>query len=388
MVKEEKFNIVARTFQGLEEVLANEIREMGAEEISVLKRAVAFRGDLEMLYKTNFCCRTALNILVPIHEFIATGPDDLYRNLLKFDWDRYMDIKKSFLIKATIHSSLFTHSRFVVHRVKDAISDFFVKKTMLRPSVDRENPDIIFNIHVNHNKCSLSIDSSGEPLFKRGYRVEQGDAPLNEILAAGLVLLSGWDGKEDLYDVMCGSGTILIEAGLIGLNIPPGSFRDKFGFSRWKIFDENLFEHVRKESMSKVNENPSFALIGNDIHRHMTLKTIKNMKRAGLSRYNKMYTGSAFDFEPKTNSGKIIINPPYGERIKDDDIVHLYRQLGTLFKNNFTGFEAWILSSNIEALKHVGLKPSFKTTLFNGPLECKYQKYELYEGSKKMKDLY
>ncbi|MFP4058955.1 MAG: THUMP domain-containing class I SAM-dependent RNA methyltransferase [Bacteroidota bacterium] len=381
------FDMVARTFQGLETILAAELEQLKVENIRIRKRAVQFTGDSKALYKTNYCCRTALNILVPIHEFTATGPETLYNYLLKFQWDQFMDIKKSFLVKVTINSKYFKHSQYVVHKIKDAISDYFTRKTMLRPSVDRINPDIVFNLHVSHDKCTLSLDSSGEPLFKRGYRVESGEAPLNEILAAGMVLISGWDGTGDLFDLMCGSGTILAEAGLIGMNVAPGSFRQNFGFMKWKDYDPDQFDIIKEESEKKINNNPSFTLHGNDIHRHVIRKAQKNMNRAGLAKFVKLSTGSAFDFIPKVQHGKLIMNPPYGERLKDDDVHFLYRQIGTALKTHFTGFEAWLLSSNKDAIKHVGLKPSFNTVLYNGPLECKFLKYELYEGSKKSKDI-
>jgi len=377
----ESFQMTAKTLYGLEEVLAKELIEIGADQVQIGRRMVSFEGDKELLYKANFLCRTALRILKPIKTFKANNPDKVYEEVQKINWLKYLPDKKTFAIDAVVNSEDFTHSKFVAYRVKDAIVDFFTEQEMERPSVRINNPDIRIHLHISHTECTLALDSSGESLHKRGYRQEETEAPLSEVLAAGMILKTGWKGSSNFVDPMCGSGTLLIEAALIALNIPPGVFRDKYAFERWDDFDAELFERISSDDSQE--REFAFKCYGSDISPKAIAAARQNVKSAGLSSYIEL---KVLPFEEMTeNPGKgiLVTNPPYGERLNPVGLLDLYSKIGERLKHVFPGYNAWIISSFMEGFEKIGLKPSKKMKLINGSLDCEYRKYELFEGKRK-----
>jgi len=375
-----KFKIVAKTLAGLENVLADEIRAIGGESVSVERRAVSFTGDQEMMYKANFHLRTAIKILKPFAEFEVVDRDDLYNHAKEIPWTNYLALGKSFAIDATVQSEMFVNSMFASLRVKDAIADQFREATGKRPSVNADDPDIRINVHLMNNHCTLSLDSSGESLHKRGYRIGQGDAPINEVLAAGMILLTGWHGEKDFLDPMCGSGTLLIEAAMIAKGIPPGMYRKSFGFEKWPDFNEDLFENIYNGDYEKDFNGK---IMGSDISAKDVSIARANIKNASLTKVIEVQVQDFLSIEPPFPNGIIITNPPYGERMKPQSITELYTAIGNILKNKFTGFEAWIISSSQDGLKSVGLKPAKKIELFNGALACSFRCFELFKGTHK-----
>ena len=375
-----KFKIVAKTFAGLENVLAGEIRSLGGESVIVERRAVSFRGDQELMYKANFHLRTALKILKPIAEFEVTKRDELYAYAKKVRWTDYLALGKSFAIDSTVQSEMFVNTMYASLKVKDAIVDQFREETGKRPSVNAEDPDIRINVYLMGNHCILSLDSSGESLHKRGYRVGQGDAPINEVLAAGMILLTGWHGEKDFLDPMCGSGTLLIEAAMIAKGIPPGIYRKSFGFEQWPDFNEELFAEIYNGEYDKAFKGK---IVGSDISVKDITLAKANIKNASLSKVIELKVQDVATLEPPFNKGIIVTNPPYGERMKPQSIAELYTVIGNSLKNRFAGYEAWIISSSLDGLKSVGLKPAKKIDLFNGALACSYRCYELFQGTHK-----
>ncbi len=373
---------LAKTFFGLEGVLAQELKEAGASDIEPLNRAVGFSGDRRLLYKANYCLRTAVSILMPIADFRINSPDDLMKNSLKIEWAKYLDSNQTFLVVPVVNSPLFRHTGYPGLVLKDAIADWFRKRKGSRPSVDTRNPGIVFNLHISGNKVTISVDSSVIPLFKRGYRKEQGTAPMNEVLAAGIILLSGWDGKSPLIDPMCGSGTIPIEASLIALGIPPGKFRTYYGFQRWKDYNSGLFDRVRKECEREIISG-KLNISGSDISEEAVIHAKRNSESAGLEGLINFRQSDFSQLKPIEDEGFILINPPYGQRIKPSDSEALYSMIGSTLKHSFPGYKACIISSDKEALKHVGLKPAKKIILYNGALQCELIEYDLYSGSHK-----
>ncbi|SHI51487.1 putative N6-adenine-specific DNA methylase [Tangfeifania diversioriginum] len=376
----EKYNLIAKTFSGLEPVLANEIKNIGGQNINQGRRAVFYEGDKELIYKSNYYLRTALRILKEIDSFQFKDVDHFYLKCKKINWEKYLNINQSFAISSTvIHSNDFRNSMFASLKVKDAIADYFRQKKGKRPNVDTQTPEVIINAHINKNICSLSIDSSGESLHKRGYRTKQGEAPLSEVLAAGMILLSGWNGQTDFIDPMCGSGTLPIEAAMIAQNIPAGRFRKNYAFMEWADYDELLFEKIKAEQ----NITPfSKQIFASDISRSNVLNAETNARRARVYANITFQTADIKDLEINCNNATIIINPPYGERLKQQNIDKLYSLLGERMKHQFAGNTAWVLTSSKEYLKNIGLKPAQKNTLFNGSLECSYVKYPLFKGKR------
>ena len=377
----EQFEMIAKTFQGLEEILAEELTTLGANDIQIGRRMVSFTGDKRMMYKANFCLRTAIRILKPIKNFTAKDADEVYNQIQAIPWEEYLDVNKTFAIDAVVFSEEFRHSKFVSYKVKDAIVDYFRKKTGKRPSVRINNPDVLLNIHIAQTTCTLSLDSSGESLHRRGYRQEQVDAPLNEVLAAGMLLMTGWRGECDLIDPMCGSGTIPIEAALIARNIAPGVFRKGFAFEKWVDFDSEMFDEIynddsqEREFTHKIygyDNNPK----ANEIATH-------NIKAAGVSKDVTLKLQPFQQFEQPQEKSIIVMNPPYGERISTNDLLGLYQMIGERLKHAFVGNEAWVLSYREECFDQIGLKPSKKVPLFNGALECVFRKYEIFDGKYK-----
>ena len=377
----EQFEMIAKTFQGLEEILAEELTALGANDIQIGRRMVSFTGDKRMMYKANFCLRTAIRILKPIKNFTAKDADEVYNEIQAIPWEEYLDVNKTFAIDAVVFSEEFRHSKFVSYKVKDAIVDYFREKTGKRPSVRINNPDVLLNIHIAQTTCTLSLDSSGESLHRRGYRQEQVEAPLNEVLAAGMVLMTGWRGECDLIDPMCGSGTIPIEAALIARNIAPGVFRKGFAFEKWVDFDSEMFDEIynddsqEREFTHKIygyDNNPK----ANEIATH-------NIKAAGVSKDVTLKLQPFQQFEQPQEKSIIVMNPPYGERISTNDLLGLYQMIGERLKHAFVGNEAWVLSYREECFDQIGLKPSKKVPLFNGALECEFRKYEIFDGKYK-----
>jgi putative N6-adenine-specific DNA methylase len=373
---------VAKTLYGLEKVLSEELVILGAGNVQIANRAVLFEGDISLLYRANYSLRTALSVLMPIADFRMRSKDDLYKGGSKVEWDRFMDTDDTFSIVPVINSTHFGHTGYAGLILKDAIADSFRNKTGRRPSVDNSNPRILINLHISNDLVTISLDSSVVPLFKRGYRQEQSVAPLNEVLAAGIILLSGWKVSATLTDPMCGSGTIPIEAGLIACRIPPGKFRQFFGFQRWKDFDEDLFEKIKLECNSQIVVSP-VKISGSDISEQTIQHAKANVVKAGLSDAIALKISDFKDLRSTDDHGYLFLNPPYGQRIRPEEIDLLYGMIGTTLKHNFSGTTAWLITSNKESLKHVGLKPKEKYILFNGALECTLLKYEMYQGTKK-----
>ena len=377
----EEFELVAKTFHGLEEILAKELTELGASNIEIGNRMVAFTGDKALMYKANFCLRTAIRILKPIKHFKANTADEVYDNIKSIAWENYLDNTKSFAVDAVVFSNDFRHSKFVAYKVKDAIVDYFRDQTGERPSVRINNPDVLLNIHIAEDRCTLSLDSSGESLHRRGYRQEAVEAPLNEVLAAGMILMTGWKGECDLIDPMCGSGTIPIEAALIARNIAPGVFRKEFAFEKWVDFDQNLFDSIYNDDSQEREFNHK--IYGYDNNPKANEIAIRNVKAAGLSKEIELKLQPFQQFEQPKEKSIIITNPPYGERISTDDLLGLYKMIGERLKHAFAGNDAWILSYRDECFDQIGLKPSVKIELYNGALECQFRKYQLFDGKYK-----
>ncbi len=375
----DKFNMVAKTFLGLEGVLADELRALGAEDVTEGNRVVAFKGDKEMLYRANFACHTAVRVLKPFLTLQSTGADDLYEQLKTFDWEQLMSVKSTFAIDATVYSENFTNSRFVTYRVKDAIADFFNEKYGNRPNIRLTNPEIRLDVHISGRDVTLSLDSSGDPLFKRGWRVAQTDAPINEVLAAGIIMLSGWDGKTDLVDPMCGSGTFLIEAALIGANIAPGVYRDSYAFQQWPDYDEELFNKIYNDDSAE--REFTHKIYGSDIEGKAIAIARANVKNAGLNKYIELERRDFNDIEEVPAGGTLISNPPYGERLSVEDIEQFYNDLGFKLKHTFKGYNAWLICYDKEQYYKIGLKPSVKYALNNGGLDCELLQYVIFEGS-------
>lgn len=378
----EKFQLTAKTLAGLESILAEELKALGAEEVTILKRAVGFLGDKELMYKANYFCRTALRILKPINIFNVKDEYDLYNGISKIDWRQYLDVNSTFAIDGVLGDTNFTHSQYIALKAKDAIADQFRRKFNKRPSVNVDDPDIRLNIFIHREECTVSLDSSGSSLHKRGYRVSSGIAPINEVLAAGLILLSGWKADCNLIDPMCGSGTILIEAAMIANHIPAGYYRQSFGFINWKDFDIDLWKAVSSPSQEEYPEF-EFEILGADISEEMIAKTNENLRYAKLHKDIKVIAKSFEELDPPEDPGILIFNPPYGERIKMEDALQFYKMIGDTFKKKYDGYDAWIISSDIDGIKHLGLRATRRIHLFNGPLECRYLKFEIYQGSRK-----
>lgn len=385
MESKQQQNLIAKTIAGLEETLAGELTALGAHEVKIIKRAVSFAGDKKLMYEANLWCRTSLRILKPLYSFPAANNEQLYKNIYDFDWNRIFSVDNTFAIDSVVNDSSFTHSHYVSQKVKDAIADKFRSTGGSRPTVDIDNPDIRINIHIYKDQCDVLLDSSGESLHKRGYRVAGGLAPLSEVLAAGLVLLSGWDGKKNFIDPMCGSGTILIEAAMIAQNTPPGSFKKSFAFMNWKDYDADLWKKVNAEASTKQKEATCY-ISGADIEARAIRNTRGNVISAGLQKVIGLQVASFDEFKPPDGGGVMIMNPPYGERLEQDDIVAFYKSIGDSMKKKYGGYDAWIISSDLNAMKFVGLKPTRKIPVFNGPLECRFMKFSIYAGSKK--DMY
>lgn len=381
---EQNFKMIAKTFFGFEEILAKELQQLGAQNVEMGTRMVSFVGDKGFMYKANLALRTALKILKPIYQFRAFNEASLYKGIQGIDWSQYLNAHQAFVVDVTLHSEHFNHSQFVALKTKDAIVDQFRDKFGKRPNIDKDFPDLRINIHIDRDQCSVSLDSSGDSLHHRGYKTATNIAPINEVLAAGMLLLSGWDGQGDFIDPMCGSGTILAEAAMIACNIPANINRKEFAFERWSDWDNELFDQIMNSLMKKVKEF-HYTITGYDKAPSAVMKAKDNIKNANLDEYVKIYERNFFDTEKETRGPlHMVFNPPYGERL-DIEMERFYREIGDTLKQSYPGTNAWFITANLEALKFVGLKPSRKIKLFNGKLEARLVKYEMYEGSKRTK---
>ena len=373
------FELIAKTFQGLEEVLAKELTELGADDIQIGRRMVSFTGDKAMMYRANFHLRTAIRVLKPILHFNAKDADEIYDIVkTRIKWEDYMTVNTSFAVDSVVYSDEFRHSKFVAYRVKDAIADYFREKEGKRPSVQVANPDITLHIHIAQEKCTLSLDSSGESLHRRGYRQEAVEAPLNEVLAAGMLLQTGWKGETDFVDPMCGSGTLPIEAALIARNIAPGVFRKEFAFEKWADFDQELFDEIYNDDSAE--REFEHHIYGYDIDWKAVNIATNNVRAAGLSKDITIEHRDMADFTEMEGPALMVTNPPYGERITTDDLLGLYRTIGERLKHAFKGNDAWVLSYRKECFDKIGLKASVIIPLYNGALPCEMRKYELFDG--------
>lgn len=391
----EKFKMVAKTMVSLEEVLADELRQMGAENVQVLTRAVEFEGDMRLLYRANYCCRTALAILKPFAEFDANDDQELYDQVYKLRWEKILDCDGTFMIDSTTSGEVFTHSYYAALKTKDAIVDRFRRNFGKRPSIDTEQPDYKFNLHIRDNHVTLLMNSSGDSLHKRGYRQGVGIAPINEVLAAGLLKLAGWDkalqakpADLNFYDPMCGSGTMLIEAAMMANNIPAQYYRGQnFGFMRWKEYNLGEWKSVKAEEDRKIGcFDYEGEIWGNDIDEQVIQQCEKNLEYAKLHHDVMLHIGDFADQDAPEGRTLIVTNPPYGERIKVEDLNAMYEKLGDTFKQRYgKDCDVWLITSDFEAMKHIGLHPSAKIPVQNGSLDCRFLHFELYDGSKKAK---
>ncbi len=376
--------LVAKTLYGLEDVLAGELKDLGAAGIEPANRAVIFNGDKKLLYTANYCVRTALSFLMQIADFRIRSKDDLMRAGSRIEWSTIMDPEDTFSIVPVVNSPVFNHSGYAGLVLKDSIADYFRKVAGRRPSVNTDDPSIVINLHISNDHVNVTVDSSVVPLFKRGYRTAQSIAPMNEVLAAGILRISGWDAGTTLTDPMCGSGTIPIEAAMMASNIPAGKFRNFFGFQRWKDFDSALFDQIRAES-DKLIKEPEVKIYASDISAIAVKQAEANIRNAGLERLITLHEEDFRNLVKTGDNGMLFLNPPYGERLLPADTDALYSMIGSTLKHSFTGNNAWLISSNKESLKKIGLKPREKHVLYNGALECMLLKYELYPGTKKLR---
>lgn len=378
----QEFELIAKTFMGLEPVLAKELTQLGANEVQIGRRMVSFMGDKEMMYRANFQLHTAIRILKPIKHFKALSADDVYREVQKIDWSEYIGLDKTFAVDSVVFSEEFRHSKFVAYKVKDAIVDQFREKTGKRPNISVANPDIRLNIHIAEDKCTLSLDSSGESLHRRGYRQESVEAPLNEVLAAGMILMTGWQGETDFIDPMCGSGTLLVEAALIAHNMAPGLFRKEYAFEKWPDFDSDLFDRIYNDDSSE--REFTHHIYGYDVDIKAVNTARLNVRAAGLLNDITVEEADFKNFTQPKEKSIIVTNPPYGERISTPDLLGTYKMIGERLKHQFLSNDAWILSYREECFDQIGLKPSIKIPVYNGSLECEFRKYQIFDG--KMKD--
>ena len=368
---------IAKTVSGLEEVLLNELKELGAANLGLLRRAVGFNGSKELLYRVNYSCRTALRILKPIMTFELAEQQALYDNISCIEWEEFIEPANTLAVDSVISDSVFTNSQYVSLKTKDAIVDRLRTKWGTRPSINLDDPDIRINIHIFKKNCSVSLDTSGRSLHKRGYRMNAGPAPMNEVLASGLIFLSGWNRQSPFIDPMCGSGTLLIEAAMISDRIPPGFYKPEFGFMKWKDFDPELWFRIKEEEDAKMI-NTGNIIRGCDISQRAVDSVLQNIRFAKLINRIKVETAPFEAWFPPEEKGILITNPPYDERLHVNDIIAFYKKIGDVLKKKYNGYEAWVISSDLRALKFIGLHPSRKITVFNGPLECRFVRFELY----------
>ncbi|MBQ7984812.1 MAG: RNA methyltransferase [Bacteroidales bacterium] len=377
-----EFKMVAKTMYGLEDILCNELEALGAKNIKKLVRAAEFYGDMRLLYRTNYCLRTALCILKPVATFTAKNEQELYNNIYQMQWEKYLNPDGTFMIDASVSSKTFNHSLYAAQKTKDAICDRFRKYFNVRPSVDKESPDLKIDLHISDHEVTVSFDSSGEKLFKRGYRQTTGQAPLNEVTAAGIIMMTGWQKDCNFLDPMCGSGTLAIEAAMYAMNIPAQYYRKKFAFQTWSQYNYAEWKREKEDANRKICDF-DYEIWASDVSQEAVDKAETNIRFAKLHHDIHLFRSAMEEGIRPQGRTVIVTNPPYGERLEVDDIVALYERMGSTFKHYYTGCTAYVISSDVFALKKIGLKPSKKTDIYNGNLECKLYKFEMYEGSKK-----
>ena len=382
MPENPKFILVATTISGLEEVLAEELRQLGAEEIRVVSRAVSFRGTMDLVYRTNYWCRTAFHILRLLAAFPVRKQQDLYDQIHSLHWEDWMGTDRTLAVHAVAHNAVFTHTQFAGQLCKDAIVDRFRSKYGRRPSVDLNTPFLRIHIHLLGEECQVLVDSSGDSLHKRGYRIATGPAPLNEVLAAGMICLSGWDGTTPFFDPMCGSGTLLIEAALRASRLPSGRFRNNYAFLNWPDYDNREWEKITSESPGP-SVSPPITIQGADLSARMIRIAEQNIVHAGLEKVIRVSKRDFRKSDPPSRAGTVVTNPPFGQRLPVENLQHQYREIGDILKKKYAGWSFWLLASDKQALKFLGLKPSRKFTVFNGPLECKFVNFDVFEGRRK-----
>jgi putative N6-adenine-specific DNA methylase len=377
------FSLSATTLFGLEEILAEELKSLGAKDIRVQRRFVEFSGDQYIMYKANLWCRTAIRILKPIASFTIHKEKDLYREIRKIRWDQYITPQSTIAIDSFVRSSIFTHSLYVSQLTKDAIVDQMRDEKGRRPGVDLKDPDLRLNLHIQQNQAVLSLDSSGDSLHKRGYRIQTNTVPLNEVLAAGILYLTGWDCNSSFIDPMCGSGTFLIEAAMMALGRIPGYYRSKFGFMRWLDYDAGLYHGIQDEAIKNERETLSFPIEGSDVNRKTYQIACKNIQNAGMEDYIQIQHKAFEEQSPPPAPGVMVMNPPYGERQEVDQLREKYKRIGDVLKNKYKNYSAYVFTGNLQEAKHIGLKTSFRKELFNGAIDCRLLKYDMYAGSKR-----
>lgn len=370
--------LVAKTFFGLETVLASELRQLGARDVKILKRAVSFTGDLGFIYKSNLWASTALRILRPVASFDVRSQDDFYRNMANIPWEDLFDVKKTFLVDGVVHSDLFSNSHFATLRAKDAVVDRFMRSIKRRPSIDKENPNVVVSIHMIRNRCEVFLDSGGRSLHRRGYRDAVGPAPINEVLAAGLIRLSGWQGHQPLYDPMCGSGTLLTEAAIFADNIPANIYRKEFSFMHWKDYDADLHAVIEESALKRAKPS-SVKILGSDADLSMLTKARINIEKALFQDRIKIWEENFIGSTKPEENGLLIFNPPYDQKLASDNI-RLYKEIGDTLKQGYDGWSSWFITSDLDALKHLGLRTKSKIKLYNGKLECRLVGLDLYTG--------
>lgn len=375
-----------KTLFGLEKILAEEVKKLGGRNVEIRNRAVSCEGDLGFLYKVNYSARTALKVLVPIFEFKAFNEHKFYHKLTRFNWDDYLGLHQTFSIDATVYSEKFTHSQYMSLKMKDAIVDYFRHKYNKRPNIDSKNPDVSFHLHIDRDWVTISLNSSGESLFKRGYRQNQVNAPINEVLASGMLQLAGWDGKGNFLDPMCGSGTLLIEAAMIAMNLPAQLFREKFAFQNWRNYDEELFTKIKEFRLNKIKDFTG-KIIGYDKDPLAVSIARENVEYAKLDEVIEVYKKDFFESEKEHFPLLMVFNPPYDERIEIENSDEFYKKIGDTFKQNYPNTLAWLISADLSGIKRIGLRPSRKIKLYNGKLETRFMQYEMYEGTKKLHKL-
>ncbi len=383
-----EYKMTAKTFSGLEDVLLQELKALGAKNCIPGVRSVHFEGNQETLYRCNLWSRTALKILKHLYSAECKDMKRLYLNIRKYPWENHFSINETFAIQITSNATWVSHSQFTTLRIKDAIADRFMMVFKKRPDVDRERPDYMIHVYIHETGCEVSLDSSGDPLFKRGYKNRTLEAPVNEVLAAGMIKLSGWNPGQPFFDGMCGSGTIPIEAGFLATNSPPGMLRKRFGFMNWKDFDKKLWEKIVVESLSQIQKPETLKIYASDINRRACNTTRQNANFAKMDNHITIMCKDFFNAAPpiENEQGVLFLNPPYGERMQQRDVEAFYRKIGDTLKQRYQGWSAWIISSYPESFKYFGLKTSKRIVLYNGPLECRFLNFELYSGSKKMKN--
>ena len=377
--------LTAKTLSGLEDVLAAELKDLGAHNVKPKRRAVQFDGDDLLIYKSNLWCRSALSILKPVYKFTFESQQEYYDILRAYPWDELFAVDKTISINALAFSSVFSNTHFLAQRTKDAIADYFIDKAGKRPDVDLDDPQVKVNIFIQQNQCTVSLDSSGAPLFKRGYRRKSTTAPLNEVLAAGIIMISGWDKQQPLYDPMCGSGTFSIEAGMMAMNMAPAIFRKNFSFMHWNSFDAQGWDQMRESAAAETPGQSLPEIFASDISNLSMDAARQNIMEAGLLGRVRLEKKDFFASKPRHNNGTLVLNPPYGRRLQSPDISEYYQKIGATFKHNYPGFEAWVISPD-KALTHkIGLKHTHRQTVFNGQIECQLLGYKLYQGTKRVR---